>query len=143
MTRNALLDLIVTSVVQRYDGDLDKHEDPRDGGVTYTPNDTDHIRSLLMELWGALFTPKVLNDAYDQLIEEGAGAWPLAYCEEDLASTKERRLFAIDHDLELIDEREKEIREELQRLATEKQALSAEGDRLLGIIRPPAHIDHL
>jgi hypothetical protein len=82
---------------------------------------------------------------YDWLTEDGAEAWPLAYCEEDLAYEREQRLGSIDHAQDDIREREKKLGEELQRLKTSKQAFCAELDGMFPGRQPPRinQINHL
>jgi hypothetical protein len=142
-----LIDLIIKAVVARYDGDLTRSdEDPRDGSITYRPNDTDHIRRLLTETWGALVKRAVLDDAYDRLTEEGAEHWPQAWCEEDLADERERQLRAIDRQEAEIERWEEELGAELQHLAAAKRALSAACASLFPDQQPPPRInqiDHL
>jgi hypothetical protein len=77
--------LVDQSIRDRYDGDLERWEDIRDGGQTYTPIDTDHVRDLLNVLWGELLTSQAIEDAFERLTQDGADidAWPHGWCQED------------------------------------------------------------
>jgi hypothetical protein len=75
--------IVRNSITARYDGDLERHECPKTAEVHYTPLDTDHIRTLLNELWGGLLTAETIEEFFETLTEDGAEEWPHAWCEED------------------------------------------------------------
>ena len=79
--------LIDDSIVAEYNGDLNRWWDERDGGYIYTPLDSDHVRELLVKLWGEILTSEAIDDAFVRLTEDGAREWPRAYCEEDKESS--------------------------------------------------------
>jgi hypothetical protein len=70
--------LIDQSILDRYDGDLERGWDK--DGPTYRPLDTDHVRTLLNVLWGELLAPQAI--AFERLTQLG-NRWPHGYCEED------------------------------------------------------------
>jgi hypothetical protein len=75
---------IDATIIARYDGDLERHEDPRGKrGVCYTPLDTSNIQELLTRLWGTRLTADAIEDAFHRLTEDGADTWPLAWCDDD------------------------------------------------------------
>jgi hypothetical protein len=74
-------ELVDASVVARYEGDLERGEDPKTGGVYYVP--LDDVRDVLMALWGELLTPQAIEDTVERLTTEGAEYWPHGWCEED------------------------------------------------------------
>ena len=121
-----LLDLIANSIIQLYDGDLERYDNCRDGGFNYTPLDVDHIRDLLTKHWGEHVKESILNDAFERLTEEGAEHWPKAWCEEDLADEADQRLRDIDYEWNLINERKQKLMQELKRLEADEQALDKE-----------------
>jgi len=53
----------------------------QDGAIQYRPPDDDHIRELLVALWGKVLTPEAIEDAFERLMDHGE--WPHDYCEED------------------------------------------------------------
>jgi hypothetical protein len=79
-------DMVKSSITAQYDGDLERHECSVTAEVHYTPLDTDHIRTLLNELWGELLTVETIEDFFKRLTKDGAEEWPHAYCEEDEAA---------------------------------------------------------
>jgi hypothetical protein len=101
---STLLDLIIGSVIARYDGEVEDHEWHKNGYTTCLPLDTDHIRDLLTELWSDLAAPWVLDLAFDRLTEDGAESWPHGWHEAE----DERELFfealREDHERELAEE---------------------------------------
>jgi hypothetical protein len=122
-----LLDLIANSIIQIYDGDLEKSScEDLSGAFIYTPLDVDHIRDLLMKHWGEHVKQSVLDDAFERLTEEGAEHWPKAWCEEDEADAADQRLRDIDYEWNLINERKQKLVRELKRLEAEEQALDKE-----------------
>jgi len=74
--------MIDASIVDQYDGLLERLDDPRDGGTYYRPLDTDHLANILVELWGDLLTPEAINEAFDRLMEE-QDEWPHGYCDDE------------------------------------------------------------
>jgi hypothetical protein len=124
--REDLLDLIANSIIQLYDGDLEKYDDCRDGGFIYTPIDVDNIRDLLTKHWGEHIKESILDDAFERLTEEGAEHWPKAWCEEDEADAADQRLRDIDYEWNLINERKQKLVRELKRLEAAEQALNEE-----------------
>jgi len=81
----ALQELIDNSIIERYDGDLERSGPGHHGEIYYWPLDTDHIRTLLVELWGELLTAETIEDFFKRLTKNGAEEWPHAYCEDDEA----------------------------------------------------------
>jgi hypothetical protein len=79
-----LLMLLENAIIERYDSELQKDEDPRTGGNIYTPLDTDALHALAKGLWGNLVHPSLIEVAVESLIEDGAEHWPHGWCEEDL-----------------------------------------------------------
>jgi hypothetical protein len=77
--------LVDQSIRDRYDGDLERWDDIRDGGYAYTPLETDRVRDLLNSLWGRLLAPQAAEDAFERLTQDGADidAWPHGWCQED------------------------------------------------------------
>jgi hypothetical protein len=71
-----LSDLITDSVIQRYDGDLQRHEHPATAEIIYLPCDVNRIHDLLTSLWGSLVNAMLLDTVFDQLNEDGAKNWP-------------------------------------------------------------------
>lgn len=78
-----LLALIENSIIERYAGDLEQREDPREGEYVYTPRDTSAIRELLNTLWGEHVSALTIERVFKTLVKDGAVRWPLAWCEED------------------------------------------------------------
>jgi hypothetical protein len=77
---------IDATIIARYNGDLERHEDPRGKrGDFYTPLDTNNIRELLIELWGERLTANAIEDAFLRLTEDGAESWPHGWCDDDIA----------------------------------------------------------
>jgi hypothetical protein len=100
-----LLALIESSIIERYSGDLKRHEDPRMKRANrYTPLDTDAIRELLTTLWGKHITAQTIEHVFETLVEDGAKQWPLAYCEEDLEWERERYRYNLDHEIKCAEE---------------------------------------
>jgi hypothetical protein len=108
-------ELIETPIIERYAGDLERHE-CEDGTVTYTPLDTDTIRELLITLWGDLVSETTINGVYDDLITDGAEQWPRAHCEEDIAYERKERLTRLDHDIECTETHLAELKQEARTL---------------------------
>ena len=130
-----LLDLIANSIIQLYDGDLERYDNCRDGGFNYTPLDVDHIRDLLTKHWAEHVKESILDDAFERLTEEGAEHWPKAWCEEDIAEGADERIRDIDYDEQCITEREQALADQLKSLQAQRQALNKEADELLRILR--------
>ena len=84
--------MIDSSIVERYDSDLERLGEDRHGKIYYRPLDTDRVITLLVGLWGDLLTPEAINEAFDRLIED-QDDWPHGYCEED---EEERSLSSYD-----------------------------------------------
>jgi hypothetical protein len=102
---NQLLALIETSIIERYDGDLERQEDPRmKCADTYVPLDTDAIRELLTTLWGELVSAQTIEQVYTTLVEDGAEKWPQAWCEEEIAAEREERLSYLDYEIDRVEE---------------------------------------
>jgi hypothetical protein len=86
--------VVLHAITSRYAGDLERQEDPRGKEADrYVP--VDDIHDLILELWGAYFTPDMLDAFEQQLTEEGIERehWgPHAYCsEEELEYEEEQR----------------------------------------------------
>jgi hypothetical protein len=121
-----LLVMIENSIITRYDGDLERHEDPREKRAdTYIPLDTDAIRESLTTLWGEHITAQTLERVFETLTTDGAEKWPLAWCEEDLERERERRALMLDYEIECT---EKQIAKTQRRLTK----LTRERDQLIG-----------
>jgi hypothetical protein len=106
-----LLDLIEQSIIRRYDGDLERREDPRcKRADTYTPLDTDTIRTLLTTLWGGRVSAETIEEVFDRLTTDGAEQWPKAWCEEDLEIERNQRLARIEYEIECVEQRIKNKR---------------------------------
>src|SRR5262245_14302429 len=84
-TKIAFEELVDNSIIERYDGDLERHQCPKTAEVHYTPLDTDHIRTLLNRLWGESLTAETIEDFFERLTKDGAEEWPHGWCEEDAA----------------------------------------------------------
>jgi hypothetical protein len=110
-----LLLLIERSIIERYEGDLEKHDDPQNGGCLYTPLDTDNIRELVVSLWGELVHSEVLENAINRLTEHGAEVWPRGYCEEDIEAKNIERSKCHDYDSECCDTAIRKLRRKLER----------------------------
>jgi hypothetical protein len=120
LDEDKLFALIENSIIARYSGDLERHEDPRGKRAdTYTPLDTDAIRELLVTLWGEHITAQALELVFETLTMEGAEEWPQAWCEEVDAAERERRLASLDHEIECVEEQIKELKDEQDRLSGE------------------------
>src|SRR5262249_15442606 len=76
-------ELIDDSIIERYDGDLERLGEGKHGELHYRPLDEDHIRQLLASLWGERLTAEVIEDAFKRLMNDVEGPWPHGYCEED------------------------------------------------------------
>ncbi len=88
--------VVTASITARYAGDLQRWWDERNGGVYYTPLDTDNIRELLTTLWGDFLTTEAIEEFATQLIVEGAENWPRTWCEEDEDEKEERQARDLD-----------------------------------------------
>lgn len=78
-----LFALIENSIIARYSGDLERHEDPRmKRAETFTPLDAGAVRELLTTLWGEHITPQALELVFETLVTDGAEAWPRARYQE-------------------------------------------------------------
>jgi hypothetical protein len=79
--------IIDDSVVINYGYDqLERRYDNHAGGYLYYPVDHDHIRGLLVELWGRLITRTAIAEAFARLTEDGRARneWPSScWCEDD------------------------------------------------------------
>ncbi len=112
-----LLALIETSIVNRYDGDLEKHEDLYMGGSdTYTPLDTDAIRELLTALWGEHITAKTIETVFKNLVENGAEKWPQAWCEEDIEQERQDRIDGLGNEIDHIEDHLDRLKAEYAKL---------------------------
>jgi hypothetical protein len=78
---STLEQIIDNSIVERYDGDLEYVGEGKHGELHYKPLDEDHIRQLLVDLWGDRLTPGAIEDAFNRLMQD-QGDWPHGYCEE-------------------------------------------------------------
>jgi hypothetical protein len=83
-----LVELIMRSITERYDGELECWADSYDGGPVYTPIDTDEIREMLVALWGERVSAEELDEAFYWLTRD-RNHWPHARCQAD---EDERRL---------------------------------------------------
>jgi hypothetical protein len=81
-TQAAFETMIDDSIVERYDGNLDRLGEGRHGEICYRPLDPDYVGRVLVELWGDRLTPEAINAAFDRLMEEH-DEWPHGYCEDD------------------------------------------------------------
>ena len=99
-----LEELVDASVVERYDGDLERDEELDRKGVwdgwVYTPCDVDHIRELLTTIWDGVLTSEEIESAFERLTKDGRPreGWPHpdCWCEEELEEEERERLDAID-----------------------------------------------
>jgi hypothetical protein len=84
-TRDAFALLVDNSIINEYDGNLFRAWGGKKGcDLHYIPADPEHIRELLMELWGEDLTPEAIEDAFTRLMGDGEYCeWPHAYCRED------------------------------------------------------------
>ena len=118
-----VLTMLKASIIERYDGDLKRHEDPRmKRSDWYTPRDTAAIRKLLTTLWGAHVTAQTIEQAFDELIKYGARQWPLAHCQEDdeeAAEAADQRISDLDHEIEYTEEHLANLKDEQARLIRE------------------------
>lgn len=80
-TRCAFEAIVDNSTVEQYSGPLDRLGEDQHGAVCYAPLDTDHIRTLLISLWGDLLSTEAIEEAFERLMAQGE--WPHSYCEED------------------------------------------------------------
>jgi hypothetical protein len=67
LTGHEMLEVLCTvraSVIARYGGDLTRHDatDYDGEAVWYTPNDEDHVRGILRDLWGDWLTGEKLEE---------------------------------------------------------------------------------
>ena len=93
--------LIEKSITARCESELERRDDPRDGGVVFVPLDETHLHDLLVELWGERLTADKIADIQYRLMRDGTKSitdWPLAWCEEiedekaeEAARQRERR----------------------------------------------------
>jgi hypothetical protein len=70
----ALLRLIEDSIIRRYDGKLERRQDPRSKRNTYKPLDTDAIRTLLTTLWGEYISAETIKTIFNTLVEDDTEA---------------------------------------------------------------------
>jgi hypothetical protein len=86
-TQTAFEKIIDTSIIARYDGPLLREWGGKKGDdLYYVPEDSDHIRELLMKIWGKDLTPEAIEAAFARLMGDGEYCeWPHAYCDEDEA----------------------------------------------------------
>jgi hypothetical protein len=80
--------IIDDSVAINYFNELKRWPDYREGGDLYGPMDHDHIRKLLVELWGRRITSFAIEEAFERLTENGRhrNEWPSScWCEDDEA----------------------------------------------------------
>jgi hypothetical protein len=80
-TRCAFEATVDNSIVEQYDGPLDRLGEDQHGVLCYAPLDTDHIRTLLISLWGDLLSAEAIEEAFERRMAQGE--WPRGYCEED------------------------------------------------------------
>jgi hypothetical protein len=73
--------MVDTSIVEQYDGPLDRLGEDQHGVICYAPLDTDHIRTLLISLWGDLLSAETIEETFERLMAQGE--WPRGYCEDD------------------------------------------------------------
>jgi hypothetical protein len=109
--------LIENSIIERYEGDLERHE-TESGEITYIPLDVDNIHDLLTTGWGEYVAADTLEQIFKNLTEDGAEKWPKAYCEEDLDYEREQRASLIDYDIACAEVH-------LEKLKTERDELIA------------------
>jgi len=70
-TRCAFEVMVDNSIVEQYDGPLDRLGEDQHGAIYYAPLDTDHIRTLLISLWGDLLSAAAIEEAFERLMAQG------------------------------------------------------------------------
>jgi hypothetical protein len=114
---DAFMSVIHASIIERYDGDLERHEDPRGKrNDLYVPLDHDQIRELLTKLWAEHVTVGTIEDAFDNLVNYGAEDWPHAWCEEELEAEREQQLSYLDYEIECTEQQLAKLKHELNQL---------------------------
>src|SRR5262249_11515855 len=73
---SAFEQVIDNSIIERYDGDLEYVGESEHGDEAYyRPLDEDHVRRLLVDLWGDRLTAEAIEDAFNRLMQD-RGDWP-------------------------------------------------------------------
>ena len=76
-----LQQVIDNSIVERYDGDLEYVGEGKHGEIHCRPLDEDHIRRLLIDLWGDRLPTELIEDAFNRLMQDQR-EWPQGFCDE-------------------------------------------------------------
>ena len=114
---DSLCALIEHSIVERYSGELERHDDPCiKAEPHYVPLDTDAVRLLLNTLWGDFVAEQILDSVFATLIEDGAEHWPHGYCTEELEREREQKLSRVDHDIECVEKVLNKLKEQRNQL---------------------------
>ena len=64
--------MVAASILSHYDGEIETNNSPdQDGGIFYYALDGDHIRELLVDLWGDRVHSDVIERVYTELTAAG------------------------------------------------------------------------
>jgi len=121
LNETKILTMIRNSAINRYAGELRKWEDFPEGGYLYTPMDEDQIRDLLAMLWGPLAHPRMIEQAFQTLITDGAQHWPKGWCQEDQEAEDRAKLFVLDHQIECAERYLRNLKRKARRLTERVQ----------------------
>jgi hypothetical protein len=75
-----VMEAVKVSIASQYDGELEVTED-WEGSLHYTPLDDDRIRQLLIQEFGDVLSGAAIEEAFTELVNEGAEEWPKAWCQ--------------------------------------------------------------